>query len=143
MNVSRDVILDLLPLYLAGEASTATRELVETHLKEDPELAQKLRLRWAENFRQIAPSTLSPDLELKSLRRTRGLLGLRQWCFGFAIAFTSIALAIRVSFHQGHLAEFRPMLLDYPGPLGTCLLLGIACWISYALLRRRLRGGGF
>ena len=71
MTVSRDVILDLLPVYLAGEGSPATRELVEAFLKEDPELAQHVRLQWAENFRRIAPSTLPPELELRALSRTR------------------------------------------------------------------------
>ena len=40
MKVTRDVILDLLPLYLAGEASADTRILVEKYLETDPKLAQ-------------------------------------------------------------------------------------------------------
>lgn len=39
MNITRDVILDILPLYLAGEASQDTRDLVEEYLKNDQELA--------------------------------------------------------------------------------------------------------
>ena len=39
MKITRDVILDLLPLYLAGEASQDTRELVENYLENDQELA--------------------------------------------------------------------------------------------------------
>ena len=56
MNVTREVILDLLPVYLAGEASPATRAFVEEYLKQDPELAQRIRLQWAENFAKVAPS---------------------------------------------------------------------------------------
>ena len=37
--ITRDVILDLLPLYLAGEASDDTRQLVEAYLQTDPKLA--------------------------------------------------------------------------------------------------------
>jgi anti-sigma factor RsiW len=40
MEVTRDVILDLLPLYLADEVSADTRALVEKHLEADPELAR-------------------------------------------------------------------------------------------------------
>ena len=47
MNVTREVILDLLPVYLSGEASPATRTLVEEYLKQDAELAQRIRLQWA------------------------------------------------------------------------------------------------
>ena len=36
MNISPDVISDLLPLYLAGEASAGTRALLEEYLREHP-----------------------------------------------------------------------------------------------------------
>ena len=39
-KVTRDVIEDLLPLYVAGEASRGTRTLVEAVLKRDPDLAR-------------------------------------------------------------------------------------------------------
>ena len=42
MNVTREVILDLLPVYLAGEASPATRALVEEYMEQDQELAQRV-----------------------------------------------------------------------------------------------------
>ena len=78
MNVTREIILDLLPLYLSGEASPATRSLVEEYMKQDPELAQRIRLQWTENIAKVAPSALPPDLELRSLSRTRRLLGLQR-----------------------------------------------------------------
>lgn len=40
MEVTRNVILDLLPLYLANETSVDTAALVEEYLKTDPELAR-------------------------------------------------------------------------------------------------------
>ena len=39
MNISRDVVKDLIPVYLAGDASSDTQALVESYLKTDPELA--------------------------------------------------------------------------------------------------------
>lgn len=39
-EVTKDVILDLLPLYIAGEVSEATAALVKKHLESDPELAE-------------------------------------------------------------------------------------------------------
>jgi hypothetical protein len=39
MEITRNVILDLLPLYLAGEASAETNALVKKFLENDPELA--------------------------------------------------------------------------------------------------------
>jgi hypothetical protein len=43
MEVTRNVVLDLLPLYLAEEASADTRALVQKHLENDPELARAAR----------------------------------------------------------------------------------------------------
>ncbi len=93
MNVTREIILDLLPVYLSGEASPATRALVEDYMKQDPELAQRIRLQWAENFTKVAPSPLPPDLELRSLSRTRKLLGVQRWLFGFGIFFIGVSLS--------------------------------------------------
>jgi hypothetical protein len=39
MEISRNVIIDLLPLYIADEASPETRALVDMYLESDPELA--------------------------------------------------------------------------------------------------------
>jgi len=39
-ELTKDVILDLLPLYLAGEVSEETAALVKSHLEADPELAE-------------------------------------------------------------------------------------------------------
>jgi hypothetical protein len=141
MNVTREVILDLLPLYLAGEASLATRALVEEYMKQDPELAQRIRLQWADNFAKAVPSALPPDLELRSLRRTRSLLGLQRWLFGFGIFFVAISLSNESSFEGAHLKEFHFLLRDYPVEFGICVVLGLTCWIAYFTIRRRLRSG--
>jgi hypothetical protein len=139
MDVTREVILDLLPVYLSGEASAATRALVEDYLKQDPELAQRIRLQSAENFAKLAPSALPPDLELRSLRRTQRLIGWQRWLFGFGIFFTAMLLSNEFSFADGHLKEFHFLLRDYPIEFGTCLVLGLACWTIYFAIRRRLR----
>ena len=139
MNVTREVILDLLPVYLSGEASPATRAFVEEYLKQDPELAQRIRLQWAENFAKVAPSGLHPDLELRSLSRTRRLLGLQRWLFGFGIFFVALSLSNESSFEGWHLKEFHFLLRDYPVEFGICLVLGVACWSAFYLIRRRLR----
>ena len=139
MNVTQEVILDLLPLYLSGEASPATRALVEEYMKQDAELAQRIRLQWADNFAKAVPSALPPDLELRSLRRTRSLLGLQRWLFGFGIFFAAMSLSNQSSFEGSHLKEFHFLLRDYPVELGICVVLGLACWLAYFAIRRRLR----
>lgn len=139
MNVTREVILDLLPVYLAGEASPATRTLVEEHMKQDAELAQRVRLLLADNFAKAEPPALPPELELRSLRRTRSLLGWQRWLLGLGIFFSAMSLSNEFSFEGGRLKEFHFLLRDYPAEFGICLTLGLACWIAYFSIRRRLR----
>jgi len=139
MNVAREVVLDLLPLYVAGEASPASRVLVEEYLKQDPELAERIRVLGSAGFTPKAPVDLPPDLELRSLRRTRRLLGMQRWLFGLGITFLALPLGMQFSFSDGRLADFHFLVADYPFQLGPLLLLDLACWIAYFWLRRRLR----
>ena len=141
MNVTREVILDLLPVYLAGEASPATRALVEEYLRQDPELAQRIRLQYAENLAAAVPSALPPDIELRALRRTHKLLAWQRWLFGLGIAFAAVAFSFEFSFEGSHFKEFHFLLRDFPTQMGMCVLLSLACWIAYVLIRRRLRAG--
>jgi hypothetical protein len=50
-------------------------------------------------------------------------------------------LSNEFSFEGGHLKEFHFLLRDYPAELGICVVLGLACWIAYFSIRRRLRTG--
>jgi predicted anti-sigma-YlaC factor YlaD len=139
MNVTREVILDLLPVYFAGEASPATRALVEEYMEQDKELAQRIRVQWADNLAKITPAALPPDLELRSLRRTRALLGWQRWLLALSITFTAIALTSQISFQEGRIKEFHFLMRDFPIQFGSFALLAIACWIGYYSIRRRLR----
>ncbi|MCG6949677.1 MAG: zf-HC2 domain-containing protein [Acidobacteria bacterium] len=62
MTVSRDVILDLLPLYLSGEASADSMALVKEHLDDDSELAS-LAEKWERSLPNSPPVPVSPDAE--------------------------------------------------------------------------------
>ena len=137
MKIDRDVILDLLPVYLSGEASAATKELVEEYLKQDPDLARRVRAQGAESFPKPAP--LPPELELRSLIRTRRLLGLQKWLFALAITFTAISLATKIEFNDGRISSIRLLIFDYPRQFGITLVLAIGCWVAYRAIRRRLR----
>jgi predicted anti-sigma-YlaC factor YlaD len=59
MNVTRDVITDLLPVYFSGEASEDTKRLMEEYFRENPE------------FERIARKAVMP---LEKLLRTAAIL---------------------------------------------------------------------
>jgi hypothetical protein len=136
MNVAREVIVDLLPVYLSGEASPATRSLVEEYMKQDAELAQRVCSQWTENFARLAPP---PELELRSLRRAHHLLALQKWLLGLGIGFIACSLSFGISYEDGRFRGGHFLLVDHPLGYGTCMALGLACWIGYFIIRRRLR----
>jgi hypothetical protein len=75
MEITSDVILDLLPLYLAGEASPDTSALVEKYLETDPELAQ-IAQDQKENMKlaREVPVPLSEEDKMKTYRKTRWVM---------------------------------------------------------------------
>jgi len=141
MNVTREVILDLIPVYLAGDASPATRALIDEYLRQDPELAQRVRTLSVNSLAAIKQPPLSSDIELRSLRRARALIGWQKWLFGLAITFTALSFSNEFSTESGHLREFHFLIRDYPAQFGTFAALALICWVSYYIIRRRLRVG--
>ena len=137
MTLPRDVILDLLPLYLADEVSPATRALIEEYLKQDPELALRVR---EQRGGLVRPETTGPppEVELRSLRRTRRMLTWQRWLFGLGMSATLLSLSTEVRFHKGRLVEAHLLMRDLPIPIGLLLAFGLACLIGYFVIRRRL-----
>lgn len=70
MKLSRDVILDLLPLYLSGEASADTHALVKERLESDPDLAWLAR-QWQERMQSPAPSPANPESQALAYREAK------------------------------------------------------------------------
>lgn len=143
MNVTREIIMDLLPIYLAGEGSQETRALVESFLKQDPELAHRIHTQWMENMTKAVSSSLPPELELKALRRTRRLLGAQKWLLGLSCFFTAMLLSNEFRIEDGHIKEFHFLIGAYPVEFSICATLAAAFWIAYFYFRRRLRTSAF
>jgi hypothetical protein len=71
MEISRNVILDLLPLYIADEASPETRALVEDYLETDPELAKIAdKLSGAELMDEV-PIPLTKEHEMEAYQEAK------------------------------------------------------------------------
>lgn len=77
MQVTRNVILDLLPLYLADEVSTDTRTLVEKYLETDPELANIAEQSVAMKLLEDIPVPLTQEDKIEAYRKARRLMLLR------------------------------------------------------------------
>ncbi len=94
MKVTRDVIVDLWPAYVAGEASEDTRALVDEFVRNDREFGEEL-LRPADVVAASPP--LPPDLEAEALTRTRRKLRGYRSLLTLALVFTGLAFGRIVS----------------------------------------------
>ena len=97
LNVTRDVVADLWPIYESGEATADTRALVDAFLASDPEFAGTLRR--AANV-PTPPVDLEPEAKLAALKRTRDLVRGNAWLRGlrlFALVMTLFAFGRIVS----------------------------------------------
>lgn len=76
-QVTKNVILDLLPLYIGNEASADTVALVEAYLDADPDLAELARQMAQANVHQEAPEPRSKEAEMESFEKTKQMLIIR------------------------------------------------------------------
>ncbi len=136
MNVTREVITDLLPVYTSGEASAETVSLVDEFLRNDPEFAELIRDEGTPHTLTPFPVTVSPDLERRSLNLTKKRLRIRGVLLGLAIFFSVFPLSSYGNSEEG--LQWL-MLRDAPATAGVSLVLGVGFWISYFLQGRRLR----
>ena len=96
-NITRDVIADLYPLYASGDASSDTRRMVESFLREDPEFAQSLTETGRNSLAAYAPPSLPPDHELKTLGKVKRRLSGPVWLLQLAMITSCFAFGRIVS----------------------------------------------
>ena len=90
MEITRNVILDLLPLYMADEVSEDTRTLIDKYLETDKELANLAKQSAVMELPGDIPVPLTEEDKMKAYRKTRWLMLL-----------TIVILAVLISFILG------------------------------------------
>ncbi|MGH9219796.1 MAG: hypothetical protein ACRD1W_10875 [Vicinamibacterales bacterium] len=136
MNVTRNVIADLMPLYEAGEASADTRALVEAFLKADPGL---LTDRSVDQALKTAPPPAVEQERRRALARTVTLLKRRQMFFALALCFTLMPLSFTFS-SSGGLTWL--MWRDAPDAARAFVAGAVVCWAVFLRVRSQLRATG-
>lgn len=74
MEITKNVILDLLPLYLADEVSADTRALIEEYLETDPELAEIAKQSAAMELPGDIPIPLTQEDEMKAYKKSKTIM---------------------------------------------------------------------
>ena len=107
MNVTREVVTDLLPVYFSGEASGDTKALVEDYFHQDPDFERIARSAATplETLRAAAPIAAGPEKEKRDLESIRWGLRRRQWLFAGALFLTLFPLSYYFTFTHGHLVS--------------------------------------
>lgn len=93
MKITRDVVLDLMPLVQANEASADTRALVEEYLKTDPALAEITEGAQMELPNDI-PVALTQEDRMKAYLQTKQLMLLRTVILAAIISGSVITLLL-------------------------------------------------
>lgn len=135
-QVTRDVIGDLLPLYVSGEVSADTKALVEHYLITDPDLARAVAAARAFDLPHTAGP--APSAEKATLDATRRLLKTRTSTLAMAILFTALPFTIAV---EGSRITFL-LIRDAPVVGSIWLATAAVMWVWHGLVRRRLRVAG-
>ena len=92
METSRDIILDLLPLYLSDEASPDTRALVESHLEDDPEMAS-LAKKWRQRLPAPPPPPVNPEAQTAAFSEAKRQITNRLITVAAIVALGTLAIA--------------------------------------------------
>lgn len=127
MNVTREVISDLWPLYESGEASAATRALVEEFLAADPAFERELR---APSLEPVTVPALPDDHEIRTLDLLRRQLRGHPWLFHASMFATALAFGRIVADTSW---DVSPRLFIIHS------LIAAALWITYLVTLSRRR----
>jgi anti-sigma factor RsiW len=135
-TITRDIITDLLPVYLSGEASAETKALVEAYIKNNPEFAQFVKQESRATFSGRIASE-APDREMVALRRAKRRIQKKTWHLVLAIFFTFTTFAFSI----------EPTGITWTWEVSPLLTLGLGAvavlfWIAYFQTNRASRPAG-
>jgi anti-sigma factor RsiW len=91
MEVTRNVIIDLMPLYLANEVSADTRALVEKYLETDPELAEMATQSAGMGLLEDIPVPLTEEDKMEAYKEAQRLILRRTVIWAGLIALGLLA----------------------------------------------------
>ena len=129
MNVTRQVVTDLLPIYLSGEASGDTKALVEEYFSQDPEFERIARSAATplETLRATPPIAASPERKKRDLESVFLGLRRRKWLFGVGLFLTLNPLSF--DFTHGHIVSLT--LRQSPWHAAFDWSLAAVLWFLY------------
>ena len=136
MNVTRDVMTDLLPVYFSGEASEDTKQLVEIYFRENPDFERIARgaAMPLEQLRGTAPVRAEAEREKCDLQWARKEFFRRRMFFAMALFFTCAPL---ITVYRNGRVDWTTFLNDPVPPALFWCIAGLFWFLYVARLSRR------
>jgi anti-sigma factor RsiW len=138
MNLTRNVIRDLLTVYLAGDASDDTRALVEDYLERDPALKAEADAATSGELRLPPVPPQRATTEKQALDKTRELMKARTATLVVAVLFSALPFAFTFSGTRITFVLFR----DAPIIAAAWWATAAVMWGWHVWIRRRLAVSG-
>ena len=136
MKITREVVTDLWPLYVAGEASPDSRALVDAFLAEYPEFERLMKESGSPALLSCPGLALPPDHEARTFASTRQKLRGYPWLLQLAMLFSCFAFG-RIIMDTSWDVSPRNFIIQ----AGIAVILWIAYFVSLIRLRRRILRG--
>jgi hypothetical protein len=135
MNITREVVADLLPIYFSGEASSDTKLLVEEYFHENPDFERLAHSAGTplETLRAASPAAAVSEKEKRDLESVRCGLDRRKWLFGLSLFLTLSPL----SFYLTHGSVFSLMGPDELWEAAFDWSMAAFFWLLYFAHPRR------
>jgi hypothetical protein len=134
MKIEREVIVDLLPAYFSGEASAATRALVEDFFRENPDFEKSARSAAGPlEILKVSPPKIDPEKEKLALERARMVTETRSSFFWLAVLNTLILFLFRIQ--NGKIVWILWGGNKTAGPLFAAI--AVFFWAFFLYARRR------
>ena len=134
MNLEREVIVDLLPAYFSGEASAATRALVEDYFRQHPDFEKSARSAAGPlESLKVSPPKVDPEKEKLALERARLVTETRSSFFWVAMLNTLILFLFRIQ--NGKIVWILWGGNKAAGPLFAAM--AVFFWAFFLYVRRR------
>ena len=131
MNITKEIITDLFPLYVANECSKDSRALVEQYLRENPDHAEELK-RIMNTPVPGGTAQLAGSEEVRTLREARRRVRRQSWLMGLAIFFSLVPFSFLATGERTYWL-FR----ESPASALMYGVIGIGLWGVYFGMRSR------
>jgi hypothetical protein len=140
VNISENIIIDLLPAYFAKEASAETCALIDAYVAEHPAFAKAMRAAHKPEGHGTHLTNLGtphPSSAVQAMGRVQGLLRWRSTLMALAIFFSLAPFSFAIQNGQLQWA----MLRDAPGAALLYAIAAVIAWGAFVVLKRKMNSG--